>query len=106
MSERKKRGTAADKTICLPIAEEIDYEQLVKDTAEFRAYLDHQIAEHPDAGKQNQNAAHRQCEPASEITTATIKHLDSSGIPCHKSFLTSRTLPQPATADVNVVPEP
>ena len=49
MSERKKRGTAGDKTICLPIiAEGIDYEQLVKDTAGFRTYLDCQIAEHPE----------------------------------------------------------
>jgi hypothetical protein len=29
MPERKKRSTARDKTICLPIAEGIDYEQLV-----------------------------------------------------------------------------
>ncbi len=48
MSERKKRGTAGDKTICLPIAEGIDYEQLVTDTAGFRSYLDSQIAEHPE----------------------------------------------------------
>jgi hypothetical protein len=48
MSERKKRSTAGDKTICLPIAEGIDYKQLVKDTAGFRAYLDCQIAEHPE----------------------------------------------------------
>jgi len=48
MSERKKRGTAGDKTICLPIAEGIDYEQLVKDKAGFRTYLDCQIAEHPE----------------------------------------------------------
>jgi hypothetical protein len=47
MSDRKKRGTAGDKTICLPI-EGIDYEQLVKDTAGFRTYLDSQIAEHPE----------------------------------------------------------
>jgi hypothetical protein len=32
MVERKKRTTAGDKTICLPIADGIDYEQLVKDT--------------------------------------------------------------------------
>jgi hypothetical protein len=48
MENRKKRGTAGDKTICLPIAAGIDYEQLVKDTAEFRAYLDRQIAQHPE----------------------------------------------------------
>jgi hypothetical protein len=48
MSDRKKRGTAGDKTICLPIAEGIDYDQLVKDTPGFRAYLDGQIAKHPE----------------------------------------------------------
>lgn len=48
MLERKKRGTAGDKTICLPIAEGIDYEQLVTDTAGFRTYLDQQIAQHPE----------------------------------------------------------
>ncbi len=48
MAERKKRGTAGDKTICLPIAEGIGYERLVRDTEEFRAYLDRQIAEHPE----------------------------------------------------------
>jgi hypothetical protein len=29
MAEPQKRGIAGDKTICLPIAEGIDYEQLV-----------------------------------------------------------------------------
>ncbi|QZZ22187.1 hypothetical protein J5X98_07295 [Leptothermofonsia sichuanensis E412] len=48
MPDRKKRGTAGDKTICLPIAEGIDSEQLVTDTAGFRAYLDRQIAAHPE----------------------------------------------------------
>jgi hypothetical protein len=48
MSDRKKRSTAGDKTICLPIAEEIDSEQLVKDTAGFSTYLDSQIAEQPE----------------------------------------------------------
>jgi hypothetical protein len=48
MSDRKTRGKARDKTICLPIAEGVDYEQLVKDTVGFRAYLDSQIAEHPE----------------------------------------------------------
>jgi hypothetical protein len=48
MSERKKRSTAGDKTICLPIAEGVDYEKLVKDTPAFRQYLDQQIAQHPE----------------------------------------------------------
>jgi hypothetical protein len=48
MVERKKRTTAGDKTICLSIADGIDYEQLVKDTPAFRVYLDQQIREHPE----------------------------------------------------------
>jgi hypothetical protein len=48
MAERKQRTTAGDKTICLPIAEGIDYEELVKDTPRFRAYLDKQIEQHPE----------------------------------------------------------
>jgi hypothetical protein len=48
MAERKKRTTAGDKTICLPIEAEIDYEQLVKDTQAFRVYLDKLIATHPE----------------------------------------------------------
>jgi hypothetical protein len=47
MAERKQRTTAGDKTICLPIAEGIDYEELVKDSPRFRAYLDQQIEQHP-----------------------------------------------------------
>jgi hypothetical protein len=37
-----------DKTICLPIRDGVDYEQLVEDTPGFRAYLDGQITEHPE----------------------------------------------------------
>jgi hypothetical protein len=37
-----------DKTICLPIVDGVDYEQLVEDTPRFRVYLDGQIAEHPE----------------------------------------------------------
>jgi hypothetical protein len=48
MVERKKRTTAGDKTICLPMAEGIDYEHLVKDTSAFRTYLDQQISKHPE----------------------------------------------------------
>ena len=48
MVERKKRRTAGDKTICLPIAAGINYEQLVQDTPAFRTYLDQQISEHPE----------------------------------------------------------
>jgi hypothetical protein len=48
MVERKPRGIAGDKTICLPIDENTDYEALVKDTNAFRVYLDQQIAHHPE----------------------------------------------------------
>ena len=48
MTTRKKRGTAGDKTICLPIAETIDYRKLVDDRAAYRQYLDEQIKQHPE----------------------------------------------------------
>lgn len=48
MTERKKRTTAGDKIICLPILEDIDYEALVEDTQAFRVYLDKLIAIHPE----------------------------------------------------------
>jgi hypothetical protein len=48
MAARKKRSTAGDKTICLPISRDVNYEQLVKDTEAFRAYLKQQIVEHPE----------------------------------------------------------
>jgi hypothetical protein len=48
MTERKKRGIAGDKTICLPIAANVDYEQFVKDTKGYRAYLDEMNKVHPE----------------------------------------------------------
>src|SRR5512141_1114402 len=48
MAERKKRTIAGDKTICLPLAANVDYEKLVKDTQGFRTYLDKSIAEQPE----------------------------------------------------------
>lgn len=42
MAKRKQREIAGDKTICLPIADEIDYEQLVEDRDACRQYLDKQ----------------------------------------------------------------
>jgi len=48
MTERKKRTIAGDKTICLPIAAELDYDKLVEDTKAFRAYLDNLMAMHPE----------------------------------------------------------
>jgi hypothetical protein len=43
-----KSFTPGDKTICLSIDDGVDYAQLVDDTPGFRAYLDAQIAEHPE----------------------------------------------------------
>jgi hypothetical protein len=48
MTERKKRTIAGDKTICLPMAAEIDYDKLVEDPKAFRAYLDKLMAMHPE----------------------------------------------------------
>ncbi|MCM1981293.1 hypothetical protein [Lyngbya confervoides] len=48
MANRKPRGTPGDKSICLPIVGEIDYATLVEDRDRFRAYLDEQIAQHPE----------------------------------------------------------
>lgn len=44
----RKRGTAGDKTICLPIADNLSYEALVEDREAFRQYLNDQIAAHPE----------------------------------------------------------
>ena len=46
--QRRKRGTAGDKTICLPIEDGLDYGTLVEDSAAFRHYLDQQITAHPE----------------------------------------------------------
>jgi hypothetical protein len=46
--QRRKRGTAGDKTICLPLADDLDYATLVADREAFRQYLDQQIAAHPE----------------------------------------------------------
>ncbi|MEO1387560.1 MAG: hypothetical protein AAFV85_09325 [Cyanobacteria bacterium J06634_6] len=48
MAARKPRGIAGDKTICLPIADDIDYGQLVEDREAYRAYLNEQIEQHPE----------------------------------------------------------
>jgi hypothetical protein len=37
-----------DKTICLPISENVDYDKLVKDRKAFRPYLDQLIEHHPE----------------------------------------------------------
>ena len=46
--QRRKRGTAGDKTICLPLEDGLDYASLVEDSAAFRQYLDQQITAHPE----------------------------------------------------------
>ena len=48
MAKRKQRGMAGDKTICLPIGDDIDYATLVEDRESYRTYLNQQIASHPE----------------------------------------------------------
>jgi hypothetical protein len=44
----RKRTTAGDKTICLPLPEDLDYERWIENSAGYRQYLDEQIAQHPE----------------------------------------------------------
>jgi hypothetical protein len=46
MGGRQKQGIAGDKSICIPVVEESDYRELVKDLEKFREYLDEVIEEH------------------------------------------------------------
>jgi hypothetical protein len=48
MARGKKRGVAGDKTICLPIAESINYEKLVEKREDYREYLNKKIEENPE----------------------------------------------------------
>jgi hypothetical protein len=48
MEKRRPRGTAGDKTICLPIDEGIDYESLVENEREYRSYLEEKIDKYPE----------------------------------------------------------
>lgn len=57
--QRRKRGTAGDKTICLPIADDLDYNALVEDSKTFRQYLDEQIADHPELFPEGIEAGYR-----------------------------------------------
>jgi len=57
--QRRKRGTAGDKTICLPIADDRDYATLVEDREVFRRYLDEQIAAHPELFPEGIEAGYR-----------------------------------------------
>jgi hypothetical protein len=44
----RKRTTAGDKTIGLPLPAGIDYDRWILDAAGYRIYLDEQIAQHPE----------------------------------------------------------
>jgi hypothetical protein len=48
MKKRQARTTSGDKTICLPLSPEKDYNSLVEDTVSYRQYLDQMIQEHPE----------------------------------------------------------
>lgn len=48
MSSRKARGIAGDKTVCLPIEEGVEYEDLVQKPEEYRAYLDKMREKYPE----------------------------------------------------------
>jgi hypothetical protein len=48
MAARKKRGKAGDKTICLPIKDGMNYSELVENRESYRAYLNAEIAQHPE----------------------------------------------------------
>ena len=96
MRERKQRTTAGDKTICLPIGEGIDYEELVNNTAAFRAYLDQQIEQYPELfpkGIEEGYCFHGFVESERlELTTRRIRLKSNrasclSGMDCVKYFL-------------------
>jgi hypothetical protein len=57
--QRRKRGTAGDKTICFPLAADLDYAPLVEDREAFRQYLDEQIATHPELFPEGIEAGYR-----------------------------------------------
>jgi hypothetical protein len=48
MKERQARTTSGDKTICLPMPLEVDYQTFVEDTVAYRMYLDTMIEQHPE----------------------------------------------------------
>lgn len=57
--QHRKRGTARDKTICLPLANDLDYATFVEDSEVFRQYLDKQIAAHPELFPEGIEAGYR-----------------------------------------------
>ena len=48
MEKRRPRGTAGDKTICLPIDSGIDYGSLVENERDYRSYLEKKIEKYPE----------------------------------------------------------
>ena len=48
MKPRRQRTTAGDKTICIPVPEDMDYAQLVSERKAYRHYLDQVIEQHPE----------------------------------------------------------
>lgn len=48
MASRRKRTTAGDKTICLPMTVEMNDDAFVKDSNGYRAYLNQMIGLHPE----------------------------------------------------------
>lgn len=44
----RKRTTAGDKTICLPLPSGVVYETWIEDSSGYRQYLNEQIAQHPE----------------------------------------------------------
>ena len=44
----RKRTTAGDKTICLPLPDGVVYDEWIEDSVGYRQYLNEQIAEHPE----------------------------------------------------------
>ena len=48
-----------DKTICFPVADEKEYDKLIKQTKAFRKYLDEQIALHPELFPKEIEAGYR-----------------------------------------------
>lgn len=43
----QERGISGDKTICLPFPDD-EYDSLIEDAAAYRAYINEQIAQHPE----------------------------------------------------------
>lgn len=59
MAKRKQRGMAGDKTICLPIGDDIDYTTLVDDRESYRTYLNQQIGLHPELFPEGMSQGYR-----------------------------------------------